>query len=101
MVADAEPQQAPPPNLVRLSPSRPPPTDGRRSSPAAASPKLLKAPAPARPFDLGAIARVLTNRGPCQSPPIRPLVQAAAASGRSFRRPRDADLALLPRSLAG
>ena len=47
---------------------------------AAASPKLMKAPPPpARPFDLGAIARVLDMAAAAPLPPQRrPVVQAAA-----------------------
>ena len=78
MVAEAEPQQAPPP-------SRPPavaerPRDDAPPFVAAASPKLLKAPPPpARPFDLGAIARVINTASAAPvPPPRRPLMQASA-----------------------
>ena len=80
MVADAEPQQAPPPQPRPVVAERPPRDDGPPFVAAAASPKLLKAPPPpARPFDLGAIARVLNTASAAPvPPPNRPLVQAAA-----------------------
>jgi rare lipoprotein A len=78
MVAEAEPQQPPPP-------ARPPavaerPRDDGPPFVAAASPKLLKAPPPpARPFDLGAIARVINTASATPVPPKRrPLMQASA-----------------------
>jgi rare lipoprotein A len=77
MVADAEPQQPPwqPPQVIAERP--------REDSPpfvAAASPKLLKAPPPpARPFDLGEIARVLNTASAAPvPPPRRPVMQASA-----------------------
>ena len=78
MVAEAEPQQPPPP-------ARPPavaerPRDDDPPFVAVASPKLLRAPPPpARPFDLGAIARVINTASAAPvPPPRRPLMQASA-----------------------
>jgi rare lipoprotein A len=78
MVADAEPQQQPAPQPRAPVAERP--RDEGPPFVAAASPKLLKAPPPpARPFDLGAIARVLnTASAPPVPPPRRPLMQASA-----------------------
>ena len=78
LVADAEPQQAPPPQSRPVVAERP-----REDSPpfvAAASPKLLKAPPPpSRPFDLGEIARVLNTASVTPvPPPRRPVMQASA-----------------------
>ena len=76
MVADAEPPPPPQPRPAIVE--RP-----REDSPpfvAAASPKLLKAPPPpARPFDLGEIARVLNTASTTPvPPPRRPVMQASA-----------------------
>jgi len=94
LVAEAEPQQSPPqprPAVVEAEPQQPAPQPRpavverpREDAPpfvAAASPKLLKAPPPpARPFDLGAIARILNtaSAAPVPPPPRRPLMQASA-----------------------
>ena len=77
MVAEAEPQQPPP--QPRPAVAERPREDGPPFV-AAASPKLLKAPPPpARPFDLGAIARVLNTASAVPvPPPRRPLMQASA-----------------------
>jgi rare lipoprotein A len=77
MVAEAEPQQ-PPPQARPAVAERP--RDDDPPFVAAASPKLLKAPPPpARPFDLGAIARVLNTASAAPvPPPRRPLMQASA-----------------------
>ena len=77
MVAEAEPQQ-PPPQARPAVAERP--RDDDPPFVAAASPKLLKAPPPpARPFDLGAIARVLNTASAAPAPPPRrPLMQASA-----------------------
>jgi rare lipoprotein A len=78
MVAEAEPQQLPPQPRPAVA-DRP-----REDSPpfvASASPKLMKAPPPpARPFDLGEIARVLNtaSAAPVPPPPRRPVMQASA-----------------------
>jgi rare lipoprotein A len=78
MVAEAEPQQ-PPPQPRQAVAERP-----REDGPpfvAAASPKLMKAPPPpARPFDLGEIARVLhtASAAPVPPPPRRPVMQVSA-----------------------
>jgi rare lipoprotein A len=78
MVAEAEPQQ-PPPQPRQAIAERP-----REDGPpfvAAASPKLMKAPPPpARPFDLGEIARVLhtASAAPVPPPPRRPVMQVSA-----------------------
>jgi rare lipoprotein A len=77
MVAEAEPQEQPEARPVAAE--RP-----RQDGPpfvAAASPKLLKAPPPpARPFDLGEIARVLNTASAAAvpPPPRRPVMQASA-----------------------
>jgi rare lipoprotein A len=91
MVADAEPQQSQPRQVVAEAepqqPAAPPrsafaerPRDDGPPFVAAASPKLLKAPPPpARPFDLSAIARVLNAASAAPlPPPRRPLMQASA-----------------------
>jgi rare lipoprotein A len=78
MVADAEPQQPPP--QPRQAAAEPPREDGPPFV-AAARPKLMKAPPPpARPFDLGEIARVLdtASAAPIPPPPRRPVMQASA-----------------------
>jgi rare lipoprotein A len=80
MVAEAEPQQAPPPQPRPVVAERPR-EDGPPFVAAAASPKLLKAPPPpARPFDLGEIARVLNTASAASvpPPPRRPVMQASA-----------------------
>jgi len=90
MVADAEPQQAPPqpPPVVAERPRQ----DGPPFVAAAASPKLLKAPPPpARPFDLGAIARVLNTASAAPvPPPRRPLMQASAGERTLYFADREA-----------
>ena len=81
MVADAEPQQQPAPQQQPRPVVAERPRDDGPPFVAAASPKLLKAPPPpARPFDLGAIARVLNtaSAAPVPPPPRRPLMQASA-----------------------
>ncbi len=78
MVAEAEPQQ--PPLQPRQAVAERPREDGPPFV-AAASPKLMKAPPPpARPFDLGEIARVLNtaSAAPVPPPPRRPVMQASA-----------------------
>ena len=78
MVAEAEPQQPPPQPRPAVAER---PRDDGPPFVAAASPKLLKAPPPpARPFDLGAIARVLNtaSAAPVPPPPRRPVMQASA-----------------------
>jgi rare lipoprotein A len=80
MVAEAEPPQQSPPQ-PRPAVAEQGPRDDGPPFVAAASPKLLKAPPPpARPFDLGAIARVLNTAAaaPVPPPPRRPLMQASA-----------------------
>ena len=82
MVADAEPQQQqqqPAPQPPRPAVAERPRDDGPPFV-AAASPKLMKAPPPPpRPFDLGAIARVLNTASAAPvPPPRRPLMQASA-----------------------
>jgi rare lipoprotein A len=76
-IADAEPQQEPQQPRPALAER---PRDDGPPFVAAASPKLLKAPPPpARPFDLGAIARVLNSASAAPvPPPRRPLMQASA-----------------------
>ena len=82
MVADADPQ----PQQRQAAPQPPRPAVAERpreDSPpfvAAASPKLLKAPPPpARPFDLGEIARLLNTASVAPvPPPRRPVMQASA-----------------------
>jgi rare lipoprotein A len=78
LVAEAEPQQ-PPPQFRQPVVERPH-EDGPPFV-ASASPKLLKAPPPpARPFDLGEIARILNtaSAAPVPPPPRRPVMQASA-----------------------
>jgi rare lipoprotein A len=77
MVAEAEPQQPPPQPRPAVAERQ---RDDGPPFVAAASPKLLKAPPPpARPFDLGAIARVLNTASAAPvPPPRRPLMQASA-----------------------
>jgi rare lipoprotein A len=90
MVADAEPQRAPPPQPRPVVAERP-----REDGPpfvAAASPKLLKAPPPpARPFDLGEIARVLNTASAAPVPPKRrPILQASAGERTLYFADREA-----------
>jgi len=79
MVANAEPppqQQAAPQPRAAVAER---PRDEGPPFIAAASPRLMKAPPPpARPFDLGAIARVLNTASAAPlPPPRRPVVQAS------------------------
>jgi len=104
LVADAEPQQAPPqprPVVIEPWPQQPAPQPRpavaerpREDAPpfiAAANPKLLKAPPPpARPFDLGAIARVLNTASAAPLPPQRrPVLQASAGERTLYFADRD------------
>jgi rare lipoprotein A len=97
MVADAELQQPPPqPRLVVAARPR---DDGPPFVPAA-SPKLLKAPPPpARPFDLGAIARVLNTASatPPAPPPHRPVMQASAGERTLYFADRETPILRLLR----
>ncbi len=79
MVAEAEPPQQSAPQPRPAVAERP--RDDGPPFVAAASPKLLKAPPPpARPFDLGAIARIIDTASAAPVPPQRrrPLMQASA-----------------------
>ena len=77
LVAEAEPEQ--PALQSRPAVAERPREDGPPFV-AAANPKLMKAPPlPARPFDLGAIARVLNTAAAAPlPPPRRPVMQASA-----------------------
>ncbi len=97
MVAEAEPQQLPP---------QPRPTVAERPREvgppfvAAASPKLMKAPPPpARPFDLGEIARVLNiaSAAPVSPPRRRPVMQASAGERTLYFADREASVLRLLR----
>lgn len=79
MVAETEPPPQSPPQPRPAVAERP--RDDGPPFVAAASPKLLKAPPPpARPFDLGAIARIIdtASAAPVPPPRRRPLMQASA-----------------------
>ena len=96
MVADAEPPEppsnrcAPPPQPFAPRPMAVErPRDDGPPFVAAASPRLLKAPPPPpRPFDLGAIARVLHTASDAPLPPRRrPSARLGGRARALFRRP--------------
>ena len=103
MVADAEPPE--PPQQQMASPPPQPfaaprpmaverPRDAGPPFVAAASPRLLKAPAPPpRPFDLGEIARVLHTASNAPTPPLRrPQLASARERALYFADPPTPDL---------
>jgi len=75
---EAPPPQAAPPQPARAA-AAPPSREEGPPFVAAANPKLMKAPPPPpRPFDLGAIARVLNTASAAPLPPSRRKVVASA-----------------------
>jgi rare lipoprotein A len=96
MVADAQPQQIQPRQAVAEGEPQPPaapprpalaerPRDDAPPFVAAARPKLLRVPPPpARPFDLGAIARVLNTASAAPLPPPRRSLMQASAGERTL-----------------